>query len=352
MKRRRRHIIGEVIRIQQELPNGATITQHTSDKRRYYTVLGDVGVPEDAQLPSVTSIIGIINKPYLTPWAVKLATETMTEMVINLFNGQYRNSVGVGAKVSSHRSLMMNTAREWLRRGEEHEVVVQELQRLNNNLLYGAKLETGEVRQLVENTDNIARNERYSSFPESVKQIAEIGKKQYRFTGSQAAEIGTEVHELIEAYFHGAELETTLRENGHRYREEVVNALWGFLDYYENNAKDLARSFIEPEQMVYHPLGFAGTIDGVFRNTDGGITIIDWKTSKSIYEDYSVQMAAYAIGFKHVFGEAVDRARVVRFDKAVAGKWQEKEVNLKSAKAHFLSLLKLYQCRDKKEYWV
>lgn len=335
--------------VTQELTDDITITQHTTNKKRYYTIKGDPGIPETAELPSVTTITGIFGKPFLTPWAVKIATQQMTEMTTNLFNGQYRNSVGVGAAVSSHRTLLFITAREWLRCGEEFEVVVEELQRLNEYLRPGARLETGEIRQLVEGTDRIARNERYNAFTDSIKQIAEVSKKEPDFVGKVAADIGTEVHEEIEDFILKGQFKEYKDESYH----EVTNAYYSFLDWWDDvGNRPPFRGVRLTEAMVYHPMGFAGTIDAVFETTSGDIILIDWKTSKSIYDDYAVQLGAYALGYEYVYEKEPISARVVRFDKGDNLKWSEKEVDLVEAKAHFYAALSAYDYQqDRKDLW-
>lgn len=40
---------------------------------------------------------------------------------------------------------------------------------------------------------------------------------------------------------------------------------------------------------------FGGTIDAIGRDTKGRIVLVDWKTSNSIYQDYLIQLAAYAL---------------------------------------------------------
>lgn len=44
------------------------ITQHSKGNSRHYKVTGDDRVPEDAELPSVTTVLGILSKPWLLPW--------------------------------------------------------------------------------------------------------------------------------------------------------------------------------------------------------------------------------------------------------------------------------------------
>lgn len=40
---------------------------------------------------------------------------------------------------------------------------------------------------------------------------------------------------------------------------------------------------------------FGGTVDAIGRDAKGRIVLLDWKTSNSVYQDYLVQLAAYAL---------------------------------------------------------
>ena len=40
---------------------------------------------------------------------------------------------------------------------------------------------------------------------------------------------------------------------------------------------------------------FGGTIDAIGKDTQGRIVLVDWKTSNSVYQDYLIQLAAYAL---------------------------------------------------------
>jgi len=59
---------------QQQLGN-KTIYQHQSGNSRYYTVSGDEEIGENERLASVSTVLGMINKPGLVSWAVRLTKE-------------------------------------------------------------------------------------------------------------------------------------------------------------------------------------------------------------------------------------------------------------------------------------
>jgi len=71
------------------------------------------------------------------------------------------------------------------------------------------------------------------------------------------------------------------------------------------------------EHVVYSPsLGYAGTVDAIFRKEDGSLVIVDWKTTNTVQPDYAMQLSAYAFAVEERNpGEKVGDAVVIRFDK-------------------------------------
>lgn len=95
-------------------------------------------------------------------------------------------------------------------------------------------------------------------------------KRLWNKNGKEAAEAGTKMHYDIECYY-----------NGVFNNNESVEYKY-FLDFYENH-KSLKP--YRTEWMVYdedHKL--AGSIDMVFENSDGTLSIYDWKRCKDIHK--------------------------------------------------------------------
>ncbi len=61
--------------INQQQLGTRTIYQHQSGNSRYYTVSGDNDLAEGERLASVSTVLGIVNKPGLVNWAVGLAKQ-------------------------------------------------------------------------------------------------------------------------------------------------------------------------------------------------------------------------------------------------------------------------------------
>lgn len=116
--------------------------------------------------------------------------------------------------------------------------------------------------------------------------LAEQGKISKLYDkAEEAADIGTQAHELIEIFLRG----NTPDLEGKDAR--VIQA-------YDNARRwlDSTRIEIVPElqeiQFVCPQYGFGGTPDAIGM-LDGKLILIDWKTSNAVYSDYIIQMAAY-----------------------------------------------------------
>ena len=95
-----------------------------------------------------------------------------------------------------------------------------------------------------------------------------------------AGDMGTRIHSIAETIIAGNEFTATPEE------APFVQGIYRFLDDRQ----------VEPlltEQMVASlHYGYAGTFDLIAR-IDGETWLLDWKTSKSVYREYSLQLAAY-----------------------------------------------------------
>ena len=93
--------------------------------------------------------------------------------------------------------------------------------------------------------------------------------------------------------------------------EQAANAINAFRDWIKQNEVE----WLAAEQRVYSRThNYAGTVDAVAR-VNGEFTVIDFKTSTRIYEEYYLQVAAYSKCVEDIYGEPVDAAYILRFDK-------------------------------------
>jgi len=104
----------------------------------------------------------------------------------------------------------------------------------------------------------------------------------------------------------------------------------------------------------YHPdsldsLGFGGTIDcvGYFENEGQGLCIFDWKTSKGLYSDYVIQLAAYEMLWNITAKERgvpkiAKGAHLIRFDKLTADFTHSHFGDMANERKQFLRFLQCY----------
>lgn len=212
------------------------IGRRTTTAGRFYDVDGEA-------LPSVTTILGAINKPALVKWAENTATAAVTSAAADLY-------------LDLQKAAPMSRA------------------------AYVASLQGRLGRQR-----------------QAERELAKAG------------EIGTQTHALIE---------WTLR----RQLGQVVGprpattppAEWAFMAF-EDWAKQVALEPVLIEQVVFSTQhGYAGTMDLLAR-VNGRVTLVDWKTGKSIYAEAFLQNVAYQIALEEMGHGRAEAGLIVRLPK-------------------------------------
>ena len=112
-------------------------------------------------------------------------------------------------------------------------------------------------------------------------------KKLWEEENKEAQDLGTKLHSEIEEYYN-----LSKPEQDEKLSKPVSKDYELFLNFVREN-KDL--KVYRTEWIVYsNELKLAGSIDCVFKNEDGTISIYDWKRTKKIkYEGYNNSMACY-----------------------------------------------------------
>jgi len=109
--------------------------------------------------------------------------------------------------------------------------------------------------------------------------------KSHREERDRAAEVGTVVHDLIEA----DALDRSPPVIPDEFREQVETGYGAYLDWKRHTRLEL----VETEtSMVSEQHRFGGTLDAI-GYCDGRLSVLDWKCSGAIYPDYIIQLAAY-----------------------------------------------------------
>jgi hypothetical protein len=140
----------------------------------------------------------------------------------------------------------------------------------------------------------------------------------------KAAEEGTQVHELCEAYLNGEELNFLDERGRPQYNPDVWQMFLRFVEFWETFKPTL----IETEVHIFSDeLKVAGTCDLIVE-IDGELWLLDLKTSNQLQTVYELQTAVYGQCYEECFGKKIDRYGILWLKsskrKASAGKMQGK----------------------------
>ena len=120
-----------------------------------------------------------------------------------------------------------------------------------------------------------------------IQQLVEGAKSAHRSNRDGAADMGTYVHNWIEAFVRGENPAEPINPKLKRVTDK-------FLEWWKVSDIEV----IEPELVLCSPtLMLAGTAD-LICNMGGKLTIVDWKTGSGIYSDMFLQLAAYAMMYE------------------------------------------------------
>ena len=119
----------------------------------------------------------------------------------------------------------------------------------------------------------------------------------------KAAEEGTQVHELCEAYLNGEALNFLDTYGRPQYNPDVWQMFLRFVEFWELFKPTL----IETEVHLFSDvLEIAGTCDLIVE-INGEIWLLDIKTSNQLQLTYELQTAVYGQCYEECFGKKVDR---------------------------------------------
>lgn len=117
------------------------------------------------------------------------------------------------------------------------------------------------INSMMKNSEKWRKNKYYGMTKQEIKQL-------WNNNGKEASEAGTKMHYDIECYYNGCPNENDSQE--YKY----------FLEFAKNH------EYLIPyrtEWMVFHEeYKIAGSIDMIFENDDGTLSIYDWKRCKDI----------------------------------------------------------------------
>lgn len=161
-----------------------------------------------------------------------------------------------------------------------------------------------------------------------------------------AADVGTYIHALAEWHINGENGDAPAPADALK-KEDVDRGLNGYKQFlkWEEQSGLFVVSWERPLISEKHRYG--GTPDGIFE-FKGTIAMGDWKSSKAVYGDQLLQLAAYIILWDENFPDnpITDGAHIVRFSKDHGDFEHRYFSELENEKAMFLLLREAHN-RDK-----
>lgn len=162
----------------------------------------------------------------------------------------------------------------------------------------------------------------------------------------EAANAGTIAHDMIEQYLLEGKRATVelLPESASDAPLHVitraVNCFEQFLKWNEQTKIEIVTT---EKALVSELHRYGGTWDGVGKDAQGKIVLIDWKTSNAVYGDYLFQLAAYALLLEEVMPwYAPTGFHLLRVAKTTADFAHHYYGELENEKRGFLLMRELY----------
>jgi hypothetical protein len=124
---------------------------------------------------------------------------------------------------------------------------------------------------------------------------------------NKAAGEGTQVHNAVEAFLNGEEINWIDEYGNAKYNLDVWRMILKFADFWNTHKPELIAT-------EYHLFSdeheYAGTADLVVRLFDN-IWLLDLKTSNSLHTSYDLQLAAYAQAWNETHNEKVTHTGIL-----------------------------------------
>lgn len=154
----------------------------------------------------------------------------------------------------------------------------------------------------------------------------------------EAADFGTKVHELVEKTIKGKLDPAELDDVPHGVR-------FGYEAYLDWQSMTKLKVIATELEMVSEKHGYAGTPDAIGQIGDNQMVLLDWKTSKGVYDSHLIQVAAYA-NLLEEHEIMIDSVHIVVFNKESGGMIHRSEKIdspvMKAAWRYFLLSLEQY----------
>lgn len=143
------------------------------------------------------------------------------------------------------------------------------------------------------------------SYPKG-KQFEEWLKNMGRaadYVVKKASEEGTQVHELVEEYLEGKEVNFLNQFNNPQHNPDVWMMFLRFVEFWEIYKPKLIETEVHLFSDEYE---VAGTCD-LICEIEGELWLIDVKTSNMMHSTYELQTSIYGQCYKECYGKEIDR---------------------------------------------
>jgi hypothetical protein len=131
----------------------------------------------------------------------------------------------------------------------------------------------------------------------------------------QAGDIGSIAHKLIEAHIksilEGKKIEADLTDFSKNDIDKAENCFIAYLDWEKRNSLEYIASEM---QVISEGHRYGGTIDILAKN-NGKLWLIDPKSSKGIYPEFIIQVAAYDAAYQEQENKEIDEIHLLHLGK-------------------------------------
>ncbi|MEM3356873.1 MAG: hypothetical protein QW166_03495 [Candidatus Bathyarchaeia archaeon] len=159
-----------------------------------------------------------------------------------------------------------------------------------------------------------------------IEDVLKDARKRPDTIKEEAADFGTQTHEIINAIIQGKEPS--------QIPDEILAPLNAFKDWWQNSGISLIAGEV-PVASIEH--GYGGCLDALGVKGDSYI-LIDVKTSSGFWPEYALQVAAYNQALKETYGIECFKAIILKLGKKLPISFEVKTVaDLKLSLKAFLS---------------
>lgn len=159
----------------------------------------------------------------------------------------------------------------------------------------------------------------------------------------KAAELGTIVHGMVEAFCTGHIKETDFTDGLSSIKDmaSVLSAYEAFKEWFEMNKFEIVEQEV---QLVSEQYQFGGTPDAIALDGKGRLVLLDWKTSDGVYQDHLIQLGAYRLLWNetHPDNQLTGGSHLCRFAKANGDFAHHYFPDLSDAERQFILLREAY----------